>query len=70
MRGKVAWQKAAWLLLNPKLFKNSLSCLMSPNHAYLKYGLRKTKAKKIFNKNTQIITFYKIFLMNSLRGFK
>ena len=66
MRGKVAWQKAAWLLLNPKLFKNSLSCLMSPNHAYLKYGLKKMKAKKIFNKNTQIITFHKIFLMQFL----
>ena len=48
MRGKGAWQKAAWVLLNPKLFKNSLSCLMGPNHAYLKYDLKKKrKPKKI-----------------------
>jgi hypothetical protein len=36
-----AWQKAAWVLLNLKLFKNSLSCLMSPNRGYLKYDLLK-----------------------------
>lgn len=66
MRGKGAWQKSAWALLNLKLFKNSLNCLMSPNHGYSNYIFQKMKAKNIFNKNTQILTFYKILLINNL----
>lgn len=56
MRGKGAWQKAPWVLLNPKLFKYSLNCLMSPNHGYLKYDFLKGRFKKIFHKNTKILS--------------
>lgn len=46
MRGKVAWQKAAWLLLNPKLFKNSLKLLDEPKPCLFKIWFKKMKAKK------------------------